>query len=106
MRKIQSQWKNFEDAIRDERVAQKYKDLIKGGIFINDLEAKQNYEDAQRKASIRYVKLDYNTIPDSSAKVTDDDMTAAYNANKAKYRQQETVRKIEYVTFDVTSIFR
>ena len=65
----QRQWKTFEDAISEERVSTKYKDLIKVGLFVTTEEAKRNYEEAQKNASIRFARLDFNTIPDSSAKV-------------------------------------
>ena len=56
----------------------------------------------QKAASIRFVRLDYNTIPDSTVKVEDSDLSDYYSNNKNKYKQAETIRKIEYVTFDVT----
>ena len=70
----QKQWKTFEDAISEERISNKYKDLIKAGIFVTTEEAKRNYEEAQTNASIRFVRLDFNTIPDSLAKVEDSDL--------------------------------
>lgn len=98
----QRQWKTFEDAIAEERVSTKYKDLIKAGLFVTTEEAKRNYEEAQKNASIRFARLDFNTIPDSSVKVDDNDLSSYYNANQQKYKQAETIRKIEYITFDVS----
>lgn len=97
----QRQWKTFEDAIAEERVSTKYKDLIKAGIFVTGEEAKRNYNEAQTNASIRFARLDFNTIPDSSVKVDDSDLSSYYNANQQKYKQAETIRKVEYITFDV-----
>lgn len=97
----QRQWKTFEDAIADERIATKYKDLIKAGLFVTGEEAKRNFEEAQKNASIRFARLDLNTIPDSSVKVDDSDLSSYYNANQQKYKQAETIRKVEYITFDV-----
>ena len=97
----QRQWKTFEDAIAAERIATKYKDLIKAGLFVTGEEAKRNFEEAQKNASIRFARLDLNTIPDSSVKVDDSDLSSYYNANQQKYKQAETIRKVEYITFDV-----
>lgn len=97
----QRQWKQFEDAMHDERIASKYKDMIKGGLFVTTEEAKRAYNEAQRMASIHYVRLDFNTIPDSSVKLEDSDLRNYYNANQNKYKQPETMRKVEYVTFDI-----
>lgn len=97
----QRQWKTFEDAIAEERIGTKYKDLIKAGLFVTGEEAKRNFEEAQKNASIRFARLDLNTIPDSSVKVDDSDLSSYYNANQQKYKQAETIRKVEYITFDV-----
>ena len=97
----QRQWKTFEDAISEERLGTKYKDLIKAGIFVTSEESKRNYEEAQKNASIRFARLDLNTIADSSVKVEDSDLSSYYNANQQKYKQAETIRKVEYITFDV-----
>ncbi|MBL0104739.1 MAG: SurA N-terminal domain-containing protein [Bacteroidetes bacterium] len=99
---IQRQWKTFEDAMRDERIANKYKDLVKNSLFVTSAEAKRNYDDAQRNASVHFARLDVNVIADSTVKVEDSDLSAYYSANKDKYKQAETIRKIEYITFDVT----
>ncbi|MBL0138661.1 MAG: peptidylprolyl isomerase [Bacteroidetes bacterium] len=98
---VQRQWKQFEDAMRDERIAAKYKDLIKAGLFVPTEEAKRAYDEGQRTASIRFVRLDYNTIMDTTVAVEENDLRNYYNANQSKYKQAETMRKVEYVAFDV-----
>ncbi|MBP6335700.1 MAG: SurA N-terminal domain-containing protein, partial [Bacteroidia bacterium] len=99
--KTQRQWRQFEDAIREERIASKYKDMIKYGLYVTNEEAKQAYTEGGRSASIRFVRLDYATIADTAVKVEDSDLKAYYNANTTKYKQAESIRKIEYVTFDI-----
>lgn len=98
---LQRQWRTFEDAIREERISEKYKSLIKGGLYATTEEAKRNYEEMNRIASIRYVRLDYNTIADTTVKIEDSDLNDYYNKNKNKYKQAETIRKAEYIAFDV-----
>src|SRR5205085_8293881 len=92
----------FEDALREERVGEKYKNLIKEGLFITTEEAKRGINDMAYTATIRFVRLDYNTIPDSSVKIENSDLNSYYNDNKNKFKQAETVRRAEYITFDVT----
>ncbi len=99
---IQRQWRTFEDAIKAERIGEKYKNLIKNGLFITTEDAKRNYEESQRSASIRTICLYYTPIPDTTAKFEDSDLKAYYNENKNKYKQAETIRKVEYITYDVT----
>ncbi|MEO8086279.1 MAG: peptidylprolyl isomerase [Bacteroidota bacterium] len=98
---VQKQWKNFEDAITEERIAQKYKDAIKGGLFTTTAEAKANYEETGRAASIRFIRMDYSTLVDSTIKLEDSDLKSYYNEHQNEFKQAETIRKVEYVTFDV-----
>ncbi|REJ85299.1 MAG: hypothetical protein DWQ44_01200 [Bacteroidetes bacterium] len=99
---VQRQWRQFEDAIMEERISSKYKEMIKAGLYVTKAEAKAAMEESQRTASIRFVRLDYNTIPDSAAVVEEKDLKAYHSANQHKYTQTETIRKIDYVTFDVS----
>ncbi|HNQ61086.1 MAG TPA: peptidylprolyl isomerase [Bacteroidia bacterium] len=98
----QRQWRQFEDAIREERIASKYKDMIKSGLFATTAEAKEAYTDGQKNAAITYFRLDYNTIPDSAVVIEESDLKAYHSANAVKYKQTEDIRKIEYVAFEIT----
>jgi peptidyl-prolyl cis-trans isomerase D len=100
--KTQTQWKTFEDAIRDERVAEKYKSIIKGGMYVTSLEAMNYYKESGRSATIKAIRLGYETIPDSTVVVEDKDLRNYYNEHQNDYKQAETTRKIEYVSWDIT----
>lgn len=97
----QKQWADFEKYVREERIAEKYRNLIKGGLYVTTAEAKQDYIDKGRMASVRYVMLDYMEIPDSTVKVDDADLKKYYSEHQNEYKQAETVRKIEYVNFPI-----
>jgi len=99
--KTQLQWRTFEDALHEDRIAEKYRSIIKSGIYVTTAEAKNNFEENTRMASIKYVKLDYSTIPDASVKIEESDLKSYYNDHKNDYKQDATVRKFEYVTYDV-----
>lgn len=98
--KSKAQWLNFENGVKEERYSQKYYNMIKGGMYVTSEEAKRDYFDKSRTASIKYVELNYNTIGDSTVKYDESDLKTYYNAHSDKYKQ-EAARKIEYVTFDV-----
>jgi peptidyl-prolyl cis-trans isomerase D len=98
---VQKQWRAFEDAIREERIAEKYKSIIKGGVFVTTEEAKQNNMEQKRTASIRAIRLGYETIADSAITVEDKDLRNYYNDHQNEFKQAETTRKIEYVAFDI-----
>ena len=97
----QRQWRQFEDAIREERIASKYKEMVKAGLFATSEEAKQAYTEGQRTATITYFKLDFNSISDSTVKFEESDLKKYHSANAEKFKQTESIRKIDYVAFDI-----
>src|SRR5262249_25571743 len=46
--KLQQQWSDFEKSLQSERVADKYKQLIKGSLFVTTSEAKAAFNDQNR----------------------------------------------------------
>jgi peptidyl-prolyl cis-trans isomerase D len=98
--KTKAQWVIFEKAMRQERMQQKYNDLVKGGLYVTTAEAKEDFMAKNRTASLKYVMIPYSTIVDSTIEVSDADLKAVYNENLKKYKQVAS-RAIDYVTFDV-----
>lgn len=95
------QWLIFENAIREERIQQKYNNLLKQGVYISGAEARQDYLARTRSANLRFVTLPYTSITDSSIEVTDADLKTLYNATQKKYKQEASTT-IDYVTFEIT----
>ncbi|HNR19201.1 MAG TPA: SurA N-terminal domain-containing protein [Bacteroidia bacterium] len=100
--KTRAQWVNFEEYIKNERLTNKYYDMIKGGFYVTKDEAQRDYINKNKTLTLRYVQLNYNTIVDSTVKPTDAEMQKAYNENKDKYEQKEETRKVDYVIYSVT----
>ncbi|MFM7016931.1 MAG: SurA N-terminal domain-containing protein [Bacteroidota bacterium] len=98
--KTAAQWAAFEKALKEGRVAQKYTDLIKGGLYVTKDEAKANFVEMNRTASVRYVMIPYSSVVDTTIQVSDADLKAVYNENLKKYKQADS-RTVEYVTFNI-----
>ncbi len=98
--KTRTQWVNFEKYIQDERIGQKYNDLIKHGLFITAAEAKEDYINKNKTASVKYVMLNYGDVADSTVEVSDDDLKKVYEEYKTRYKQGAS-RGIDYVIFEV-----
>ncbi len=98
--KTKMQWIAFEKFIKEERLKQKYNNLLKKGIYMPAALVKQDYEAKNKMASINFLLVNYTTITDSQAVVTEGDLKKYYEANKNRYKQ-ETSRKVEFVIFDV-----
>ncbi|MFN8153902.1 MAG: SurA N-terminal domain-containing protein [Bacteroidia bacterium] len=98
--RTRKQWLLFENAIREERIGQKYQNLIKGGIYVTREEAKDDFIARNKMASIRFVSIPYSSIVDSTIEVTDAELKTLYNATMKRYKQEASA-SIEYVTFEV-----
>ncbi|HLG33503.1 MAG TPA: peptidylprolyl isomerase [Bacteroidia bacterium] len=99
--KLQKQWAEFEKALQDERRALKYKELVKGSLYVTTNEARRNFSEQNGSVSIQYVADYYRNIADSTVTVTDSEIEKYYNEHKNDYKQAESMRKVDYVTFDV-----
>ncbi|MBI3135772.1 MAG: peptidylprolyl isomerase [Bacteroidetes bacterium] len=96
------QWSEFEKELKDTRMADKYVTLIKKGLYVNSLEAKDQYYADNHKKKIRFVIQRYTDIPQDEITVTDEDIKAFYEEHKhEKQYEQEESRDIEYVSFPI-----
>lgn len=98
--RARKQWLVFENAIREERIQQKYYNLLKYGMYVTKAEATDAFFARNKTANIRYVMLPYSSIVDSTIEVTDAELNTLYNATMKKYKQEASA-SIEYVTFDI-----
>lgn len=95
-----TQWVDFENAVKENRLQTKFDNLVKASYFVPEKLAKKYYDNKNVKASAEVVALRYSTIPDTTVTVTEKDNRAFYEENKYKYETDET-RAIDYVVFDI-----
>ncbi|HET6243466.1 MAG: SurA N-terminal domain-containing protein [Bacteroidetes bacterium] len=93
-------WIEFERGIKQERMNEKYNDLIKKGLYIPTKLAHHEYLAKQKNASLQYVVKRYSEITDSEITFNEDDLKK-YHKEHQKEFDQEKSRKIEFVVFDV-----
>ena len=93
-------WLDFEKAVKDDRLENKFNNLVKASYFLPTALAEKYYQNKNVKASAEIIALRYSTIPDSTVVITDADNKAFYNENKYRYETDER-RDIEYVIFDI-----
>ena len=98
----QSMWAYLNSKAQLERQNAKFIGLMKAGAYVNKLEVAQGVNAANEARNGRYVTVNYNTVADSLATVSDAEIVAYYNANKHKADYKKTPHKvISYVVFDV-----
>ena len=93
-------WNDFIDQIVDDKRTEKYLALVSNGLYVNALDAQDDYEAKNKLVNFKYVKLDYTSIPDSKVTVTDDDYETYYNDHKGEFKNPEESRNLEYVVFN------
>ncbi|MEI8201813.1 MAG: SurA N-terminal domain-containing protein [Bacteroidota bacterium] len=91
---------NLEKAIKNDRLNTKYTNLISKSYYLPTAFAKRMYNESSTVAKLRLVALNYKTIDDKLAVVTDDDLKKYYEGHKNQYEQQPS-RDLEYVVFEV-----
>ena len=94
------QWLDFERAVKENRLENKFDNLVKASYFVPNALAQKYYQNKNEKASADVIVLRYSNIPDSTVVVTDKDNKAFYEENKFRFETDER-RDIEYVVFDI-----
>lgn len=95
-----AQWIQLESYIKEDRLRNKYNNLISKAYYIPEQLAKMAYLEDNDKASIEYVAIKYSDIADSLINVTDADYEKYYEDNKYRYEQTAS-RDLDYVVFNV-----
>jgi len=94
-------WLQFESAIKEERVANKFNNMIKKGLYLTKAELNRDNNAKARMMQFTYVFQPYSSQPDSLFKVSEDDLKKVYNETKGKYKQANETRDIDFVSFDI-----
>ncbi len=97
---LKSQWIALEESVHQQRVNEKYINLVKNGIYVNSLDAKDDYTNRNKLVSFDYVYKNFASVPDADVKITDADYTTYYEQNKYKFKNATETRSFEYVAFD------
>ncbi|MFD0750881.1 SurA N-terminal domain-containing protein [Mucilaginibacter calamicampi] len=94
------QWDNFVKELIQNKLAEKYMTALSNGLYVNSLEAKDDYEAKNKLANFKYAVLNYQTIPDNKVTITDADYQSYYDEHKNEFKNQQETRSIEYVSFN------
>ncbi|GAB4508615.1 MAG: peptidylprolyl isomerase [Allomuricauda sp.] len=92
-------WLQDEKSIIQAAKERMYFNLVKGGVTATLAEGKLDYTMANDKVDIKYVRIPYTTIPDSTITVSKSEIEAYIKDHKAKF-QQENARDIRFVYFE------
>ena len=92
-------WLQDEAAIIQSAKEQTYLNYIKAGVGATLKEGEWDYKLGNDKVDIRYVRVPYTSIADSTVIVTKDEIAAYINEREDAYKQEEA-RDIQFVYFE------
>jgi peptidyl-prolyl cis-trans isomerase D len=81
------------------QLAEKYNSLITQGSYIPKWLLEKMNIDNSSFASMAYVMVPYATIPDSTIRISDEDISTYVQGHKEEFKQEKT-RSIAFVSFD------
>jgi peptidyl-prolyl cis-trans isomerase D len=97
---LRQQWSDFVTQMIDAKTSEKYVSLVTNGLYVNSLEAKDDYDAKNKLVNFKYLTLDYASVPDGKITVTDDDYKAYYDEHKGEFKNQQETRTFDYVSFN------
>ncbi|WP_373072677.1 peptidylprolyl isomerase [Zeaxanthinibacter enoshimensis] len=92
------QWLQDEDAIVQAAKEQMYLNLVRAGVGATLKEGELDYQLSNNKVDIKYVRVPYSSIPDSSVTVSKKEIQTYIKENKETFKQ-EKARDIQFVYF-------
>jgi len=99
---LRQQWSDFITQLIGGKLSEKYISLVTNGLYVNSLDAKDDYENKNKIANFKFVSLDYASVADNKITVTDDDYQAYYDEHKAEFKAPQELRTFDYVSFNAS----
>lgn len=92
-------WLQTENEIIQLAKEQTYFNMVKAGVGATLKEGELDYKLANEKMDIKYVRVPYTSIPDSTITVTKSEIADYVNDHKEEYKQ-DPARDLQYVYFE------
>lgn len=93
--------RNMEEQVKNARYFEKFRALVKNGLYLTKVEATQKHIEERTTLSLSYVIKKFDSVSDSTIQVSESDIKNYYSANSYRYYNPETTRSVEFVVFDV-----
>ncbi len=95
-----TRWLFIENEIIDEKMNQKYFNLVRKGFQPNSLDLKDYMTEAAKSVDFAYVSMPFNEVSDEEISYTEADLKQYYREHKETYKQTAS-RTFQYVVFEV-----
>jgi len=93
--------RSMEDQVKSTRFFEKFRNIVTKGLYVTKAEAQRKADLDLTHLNVSFVGKRFEDIKDSLVTPTDAEIEKYYNEHTYFYYNQETNRRIEYVTFNV-----
>ncbi len=93
-------WLFFEDQIINDRLNTKLVNLMSKGLYVTGKQSEYENSLVSNTVNFSYIARNYAAIPDSSVKVSSDEIREYYEGHKDNFKRSAQ-RDMEYIVFDI-----
>lgn len=101
LRKLRNVWTYWEHATKANRLQEKYAGLLAKSMVVNPLEAEYSYNSGKVVSDVVCTYKSYNTVSDSTIKVTDAEVKAKYDLKREQFKRERRAADIKYISFEI-----
>ena len=98
---MRNEWNKLQEQLVEQLQMTKLQMLVAGALQANDLDRAQMAEDEATTCYITFVKKDFAGMDDAKYPVSDQEIKAEWEKNKAMYRLDEENRNIHYIALNI-----
>ncbi len=98
-----AQWLQMEKEVEQRLIQSKFGNLFGGTLVANKLDAKAIYDESANTQKVAFALKPFSAIADNDPKVTvtDEEIQEEWNKHKSRYKIDEEVRDINYITVNI-----
>ncbi|MCD7710511.1 MAG: SurA N-terminal domain-containing protein [Porphyromonadaceae bacterium] len=96
-----TKWLDIEQEVKKQRISDKYLNLLLKTMAPNKYDLQASYENGNTTVAFDYALQPYTSVSDGDITISDEEISAAYNKEKNRYKQ-DAHRTIKYITVEIT----
>lgn len=95
-----TKWINLEQDVKKQRLSEKYLGLVLKTMAPNKYDLQASYDNGRKSVAFDYALQPYSSLSDNDITITNEELTAAYNKGKERYKQ-DAQRTIKYIAVEI-----